>query len=372
MSGYNFGTTSGLAGMLGDYNSIKSGSYSKLMKKYYSSVAGASSTKTSTKKTNVLDQILQERRNPTISKEASAANSKLSDSVNRMKSAIKTLQTDSTYEDTAGGSSASTKVAASLKEYVDSYNAAISSSKKSTMNTVSSNLSVIQKATAEKAEEFEELGITINNDGTLSVNEEALKKADVSKVKELFSTEDAMDYGAKVSSRLNWASYHISDTTSTTVNATTASSSSDLKSSVSAILSKDASFATESGLTMAKDLVSNYNSTLTSAKGSSISGVVSNISSLMSKTSANKNVLSTIGISIGSDGKLSLNEDTFKQADEATRQTALQKYASAIETNASLVNFYASSQTNTSSTYGSNGMYTSGNDIVSSLYSGQV
>ncbi len=371
MSGYNFGTTSGLAGMLGDYNSIKNGSYSKLMRSYYSSASAVSSAKTSSG-TNVLDKILQERRNPTVSKEVSAANSKLSDSVNRMKSAVKSLQTDSTYEDTAGGSTASAKVAASLKEYVDSYNSAVESSKKSSMNTVSSNVSAIQKATAERADEFKKLGITINNDGTLSLDEEALKKADVSKVKDLFSTKDTMGYGTTVSSRLNRASYYVSDTSSTESNATTASSSSDLKSSVSAILSKDASFATESGLTMAKDLVSNYNSTLTSAKGSSVSGVVSNISSLMSKTSANENVLSTVGISVGSDGKLTLNEDAFKQADETTRQTALQKYASAIETNASLVNFYASSQTNTSSTYGSNGMYTSGSDIVSSLYSGQV
>ena len=39
MSGINFnslfGNTGGLAGMLGDYQAIKSGSYAKLMKSYY-------------------------------------------------------------------------------------------------------------------------------------------------------------------------------------------------------------------------------------------------------------------------------------------------------------------------------------------------
>ena len=61
---------------LGDYAMIKNGSYGRLMKAYYAE-AKASSTTTSNGKSNssnVLDKILEEKRNPKVSKEAQKAN----------------------------------------------------------------------------------------------------------------------------------------------------------------------------------------------------------------------------------------------------------------------------------------------------------
>ena len=64
---------------LADYATIKNGSYAKLMKAYYAEAKSSSSDTTSTGKksnsSNVLDKILEEKRNPTVSKEAQKANS---------------------------------------------------------------------------------------------------------------------------------------------------------------------------------------------------------------------------------------------------------------------------------------------------------
>ena len=199
-----FGTPGGLAGMLGDYNSIRSGSYKKLLKSYYDQSVGKTSARSgSTETSNVLDRILEERKHPSISAEASAANSTLMSSVTSMKTSLKTLQGEKTYEDTTGGSTAGDKVKTALKNYVSAYNDAVESSKKSTMAKVSSNLAGVMKATKEKEKALQEIGITIGHDGTLSFNEKKYQTANVAKVKELFSSDDTLSYGSKTASLLD-------------------------------------------------------------------------------------------------------------------------------------------------------------------------
>ena len=52
--------------------------------------------------------------------------------------------------------------------------------------------------------------------GTLQLNEGKLKGTDVSKVQELFSTNDIMSYGSKISSRIQFANANTSNTTNKT------------------------------------------------------------------------------------------------------------------------------------------------------------
>ena len=79
-----FGSVEGLAGMLSDYNSIKNGSYGKLMKKYYGTSVSGSSTGDGTKSkgsSGVLEKILEEKKNPKVSEETEKNNSMLTSSV---------------------------------------------------------------------------------------------------------------------------------------------------------------------------------------------------------------------------------------------------------------------------------------------------
>ena len=53
--------------------------------------------------------------------------------------------------------------------------------------------------------QLSDIGVTINRDGTLQLNESKLKAADLSKVQELFSSDNVMSYGSTVKSRLGFA-----------------------------------------------------------------------------------------------------------------------------------------------------------------------
>ena len=382
------GSNNGLAGLVGDYNSIKSGSYGKLLKSYYGQATSSTSSSSSSSRSNSVENLIAERRNPTVSKEVSSANATLSSAVSSMTSSLSSLQDEATYKDTEGGSTGQTKAANALKSYVSSYNDAVESSKKSTMTSVSKNVAGAMKASTANADKLKEIGITINNDGTLNLDEKKLASVDADKIKSVFDGNDAMSYGSAVATRMNRSAMYISDasaatsTDGATTKASTTSSSNDLKSSISAITA-DSLYATKTGTdgkttydtdgirSAAESFIKNYNATIDAAKGSSVSGVPSNLSSMMKETSSNSDALSSIGISVGSDGKLSMDKTAFNGSDMSKVQDVLTKYGSSISQNANLLNFYSSSQSTSASGYMASGAYSSAN-LASSLYSGSV
>ena len=374
-----FGSADGLAGMLGDYNSIRNGTYGKLMKKYYGTTVSGSSSGDGTKtkgSSGILEKILEEKRNPKVSQEAEKANSTLTSSVGLLKNAVSTLQKADTFEDqkdTAGSTSSTgmEKTVSALKNFVASYNDALTASKRSTMTNVSSNIAGIMKATEANAEELKEIGITKNNDGTLNFNEKLLSDDELDRVKELFSGDDAMSYGSAVASRLNRVSVYDNSATSKASesakqNAEASSTSTSLVSSLDSLISDKLDI--EGMLSETKNFIKFYNATLDSAAKSGVSGVTSNLLAMRDKTVKHAGELSKIGITQGAEGKLSMNENTFKSAGLSDIQDTFKKYGADIRTNASLLNYYSSSGSTPQSSYSSNGAYTSANDMVSSLY----
>ena len=380
-----FGNTSGLAGMLGDYSAIRSGSYGKLMKSYYgeqsSSISRGSS---SSRSKNVLDEIIEERRNPKESKEVSAANSKLSTSVSTFKNALGTLQSENTYKDTENGLDARSKVENALKSYVSAYNDAVTTAKKSTNMNMTSNVAGAMGATKESVEALGELGITMNHDGTLAFDAKKFKTIELDTVKNVFDGNAALSYGSKIASRLN----RIADSAtssgkidSSTTTVATVSNSKSLMESIESLKGTDL-YTTKNN---AGDAVFNrdgvkaelgkfiefYNKTIEAAKKSGVSGVNSNLTTLLQKTAQYTKSLAEIGVTVTSEGKLSLNKSVFDNVAQDKIKTNLTSYASSIETNARLVNYYSTTQNNSTSGYSATGSYTNTSDIVSQLY-GQI
>ena len=361
-----FGTQSGIGGMLSDYNTIRSGSYKKLLKSYYGSAEKLSGTSTA-KTSNVIDKILEEKRNPQVSAEQTKTNALLDSSVSNLKSSLGTLSKEKSYEDPA-------EVKTALKNFVTAYNGAIEKSKKSTNHAISSNLAAAKEVVEEHADELKEIGISVSKDGKLTLDTKKLENLDTTKVKNLFDTKDALGFGSKLNSRISRASYYTTGSATAAKNDTntvlneTKTSAKDLKSSIDAVLAQDLFDKSGDVITSTvKDFIKNYNDTITSAKNSINSGVASNLNSLMSKTTANATELGTIGISVSYDGKLSMDEAKFGDSDSGIAKYVLQNYAKSIQTNASLVNFYASSQSNASTGYNASGAY-SPSDLVSNMY----
>ena len=389
MSGINtnslFGNTSGLAGMLGDYSAIRSGSYGKLMKSYYgeqkssiSSGSGSSRSKT------VLDEVLEERRNPKESKEVSAANSKLSTSVSTFKNALGTLQSENTYKDTENGLDARSKVENALKSYVSAYNDAVTTAKKSTNLNMTSNVAGAMEASKASVEALSELGISMNTDGTLAFDANKFKTIELDTVKNAFDGNAALSYGSKIASRLNRIAEKSTSTSKTDSSSTTVATVSNSKSLMESIESLkgsdiyttkdsngDSVFNRDEVRSELSKFIEFYNKTIESAKKSGVSGVNSNLTTLLQKTAQYTKSLAEIGVSVGSEGKLSLNKTVFNDASEDKIKTNLTSYASSIETNARLVNYYSTTQNNSTSSYSATGTYTNSSDIVSQLY-GQI
>lgn len=377
-------SSSGGAGnqnFLSDYASIKNGSYGKLLKSYYS-MEQSSNTTSANKKSNsknVLDKILEERKTPQISKQAKEANANLTAGLSNLKNSVSALQNEKLYTDTGDGQSVSDKVVSAMKKYVSDYNEVVSSAKQSTLESKTAYVANMMSSTSANANKLSELGITVKADGTLQLNDKKLKEADVSKVQELFSADNILSYGSKISSRVQFAggttgsdTANGTDSTDSTDGAgtsnATGSSAASLKADSKALASDElykkitddngtAQYDIANIFATAKSFVNNYNGMLDKAGSSTNSGVLANLSQIMRKTADNADMLKQFGISVDNKGRMKIDEDTFKKSDMSQVQNFFKDYGSSVATNASLVDYYMTTQANAASGYTAAGAY---------------
>lgn len=363
---------------LSQYASIKNGSYAKLLKAYYSAEKSSGATTGATDTTSaksssssILEKILEEKRNPKVSKDVKEANANLTTGLSNLKASVSELQSDKIYTDTANGQSAADKVVSAMKNYVSNYNNAVNAAKGSTLTSKTAYVANIMRSTAANADKLSEIGVTVNADGTIELNEAKLKATDVSKVQELFSSEDIMSYGSTVASRLQFAGATTSTSTSNTSANTTASSSAAALKADGKLLASDTLYEKvkdEDGnptdeydvdkiFAAAKSFVSNYNSMFDAAESSTNSGVSANLSYIREKTARSEDTLKQFGISVDDKGRMKIDEDTFKKSDMSKVQEFFKDYGSSVATNASLVNYYMTTQANAASGYTATGAY---------------
>lgn len=368
--------SSGSGGMgnlnfLSDYASIKNGSYAKLMKTYYGtaqSSSAAASKKSSSG--NILDKILDEKKNPKVSKEAQEANANLTTGLSTLKSSVAALQKDGTYTDTANGKSAADKVVSAMKAFVSDYNNVVSAAKNSTLANKTAYVANMMNSTATNADKLAEIGVSINGNGTLELNEAKLKEAGVSKVQDLFSSDNIMSYGSMIASRLRFAGAAASTNTADNkdTETTAASGAAGVKADGRALAGdalyemvkdKDGSekYDVDKIFATAKSFVNNYNKMFDTAESSYNSGVLSNLSRIKERTARSANALEQFGISVDNKGRMKIDEDIFKKADMSSVQAFFKDYGSSIATNASLVDYYMTTQANAANGYTSDGTY---------------
>ena len=369
----SLGSSAGSSNFLMDYASIKNGSYGKLMKAYYrSEQTSGSAGGSKTGSNNIIDKLLEEKRNPKVSKDVQEANAKLTSGLSSMKKSVSALQNDKTYTDTANGKSAVDKVTTAVKAYVSDYNDVVNAAKSSTLSHKTAYVVNVMSSTAANADKLAEIGIKVNSNGTLTSDESRLKTADgVTKAQELFSSKNIMSYGSVVASRLQFAGVTAATDTAADnkeTESTAISGAAGLKADSKALASsslfekiedKDGKekYDIEKILSTAKSFVSNYNRMFDAAGSSSNSGVVANLSYIREKTARNEDALKEFGISVDRNGKMSINEDTFKKSDMSQVQKFFQDYGSSIATNASLVDYYMTTQANAANGYTSDGTY---------------
>ena len=204
-SGLSSSASNALSGnWLADYASIKNGSYGKLMKAYYAKDSGDSKTAASTitKKDTATD----------TAKKALAKVETTTDALKESADALlatgkKDLftQKDITTKDENG-------VESTTKGYDTD---AIYSAVNSFVTNYNSVMAALGNTTIANSKQLAKIGITMKNDGTLSLDKDAFMKADMSAVKNLFQGNGSYGYRVSAqSSMINFAADHASTRTS--------------------------------------------------------------------------------------------------------------------------------------------------------------
>lgn len=185
MAGFDFSSffgnkSSGGFGMFnfGDYAAIRNGSYKKLLKSYYSQQKTSQSTNSSdeTKKTEKLD------------KADTTGLSKMQTEAKGLKEAADAFKNEDLWKKT-NGEYDTDKIVGAIKTFANEYNDVIEQSGKVNAKDVASDTRFMMSLTNTMSNSLSKVGITVGTDGKLSVNEETLKGANMTKVKALFSDE---------------------------------------------------------------------------------------------------------------------------------------------------------------------------------------
>lgn len=176
---------SSLTSLLSDYASVRNGSYSKLVQKYYSLDSSDSSTSVSSTST---------------SKDSSKTLTSISDSTDALKESADKLYSNKSNsvfkkEEVDGEYGYNVdKIYSAVKDFVDDYNDVIDATAKSNTSSIASNSKSMITTTLTNKSLLSELGISIDSDGKLSVDEDTFKAADMSKAKTLFNGTGSYAY----------------------------------------------------------------------------------------------------------------------------------------------------------------------------------
>jgi hypothetical protein len=109
------------------------------------------------------------------------------------------------------------------------------------------------------------------------------------------------------------------------------------------------------------DFVDSYNKMLKEGGDSNTNSILRSTKSMVNLTKANSNMLSSVGITIGTDNKLSIDETAFKKANMNTVKSLFHTtggfgYQTSVQ--AGMIESYAKSEAEKANTYNKTGMYT--------------
>ena len=189
-------TGSGLFGInLSEYASIRSGSYGKLMRSYFSmdSTKGTSKSDDSTKNT-IEDLATTTSTSKDSTKTLAAIESDAKELTDSAK-ALYTRSNNKVFTKDSGGSYDTDKIYKAVKRFADDYNSMLDTAGKSSTNRISRSVSSMKNETSYNEKPLKEIGITVDEKtGRLSVDEATFKSADTEKIKNLFNGTGSYAY----------------------------------------------------------------------------------------------------------------------------------------------------------------------------------
>lgn len=179
----------GISSLYSDYNSIKSGTYHKLLKAYYNPDPNSKSkvNELVSKKETETDKKLSNTKADASSLNESAEALTTKGSKNLFKKQEITTKDETTGEETTTLDYDRDKITKAVKSFVDDYNSLLESG--SDVSSPSILKKTLQMTNATKANKnlLADVGISISKNNKLTIDEEKFKKADMNTVMTLFN-----------------------------------------------------------------------------------------------------------------------------------------------------------------------------------------
>ena len=166
---------------LSDYNSIKSGTYGKLLKAYYKKENTDSAESSSDKNTIKKEESVSAKELKEVQTEAN----ELRDSASAlMQRGSKSVFKDGDME----------KVYNAVSKFVDDFNTVSEKGSKSDSKAVVRGSEGLVTLAKDYEDELKKMGITISKDNKLEIDKDTFMKADIDNVKDLFGGQDSFAY----------------------------------------------------------------------------------------------------------------------------------------------------------------------------------
>lgn len=180
---------------LSEYASIRSGSYGKLMRSYFSMDSAKSTSKSDDSTKNTIEDLATTTSTSKDSTKMLAAIESDAKELTDTAKALYTRSNNKVFTKDSGGSYDTDKIYKAVKSFADDYNSMLDTAGRSSTNRISQSVSSMKNETSYNEKALKEIGITVDEKtGKLSVDETTFKSADTEKIKNLFNGTGSYAY----------------------------------------------------------------------------------------------------------------------------------------------------------------------------------
>ena len=185
-SGFNFA----------DYAAIKNGSYGKLVRSYYQGTAREVESQKAATAYNKTGNTNNTAKASSASEIDKTGLGQIRKDADQLKTSTEALGREDLWKTKDNAA-----IAGAVKDFAGDYNKVIDQASKVNSKEISQDIKSIKSMTDMFSKVLGKIGVSVGDDGKLSVDEEALKKADTATVRSLF--EGNGTYGSQIADKAN-------------------------------------------------------------------------------------------------------------------------------------------------------------------------
>jgi len=182
--------------LFGEFANKKTGSYRRLLKTYYSDQKKAASEIKKTK--DELSSLKSQKGDKTTYEKVNPALNSMKKESDGLKTAAEALGKEELWN-TKDGEYDIEKITGAIKSFANEYNDVIDQTSKVSSKSISQTANYMKSLTNTMSKALAKVGVNVDKEGKISVDEDVLKKADIKSLKSIFGGKAS--YGSQIAER---------------------------------------------------------------------------------------------------------------------------------------------------------------------------